>query len=119
MTPSGEIAATKPDITSGHLVGAWFRIEKGPESGPPTYTYDECGVVWEGESGYPAPSHIAKDFAADRVTIGTVTLSDETGAERTMGPGESFFIHRGSNVKFSSTDYGICYKSGARAAARL
>ncbi|GLB09686.1 hypothetical protein AtubIFM57258_005612 [Aspergillus tubingensis] len=31
------------------IVGSWFRIEKGPESTPPTYSYDEVGVVIEGE----------------------------------------------------------------------
>lgn len=30
------------------IVGAWFRMEKGPESTPPTYEYDEFGVVIEG-----------------------------------------------------------------------
>lgn len=50
---------------------------------------------------------------------GTVTLRDETGASRTLGPGESFFIHRGSKVLFSSDDYGVCYKCAARPKGKL
>ncbi|EGP84242.1 unnamed protein product [Zymoseptoria tritici ST99CH_1A5] len=93
-----DIAGTKDaDRAQDRLVGIWFRIEKGPEVGPGIHGYDECGVVWEG----------------------TVTLRDEIGNERTLGPGESFFIHRGSEVKFSSTDYGVCYKAAARPQGKL
>jgi len=48
-----------------------------------------------------------------------VTLRDETGEARTLGRGDTFFIHRGSTVKFSSTDYGVCYKAAARTMAML
>jgi hypothetical protein len=30
------------------IVGSWFRMEAGPEATPPTYEYDEVGVVIEG-----------------------------------------------------------------------
>jgi uncharacterized cupin superfamily protein len=52
-------------------------------------------------------------------SVGTVTLRDETGEARTLGRGDTFFIHRGSTVKFSSTDYGVCYKAAARTMAML
>ena len=29
------------------IVGSWFRIEQGPAATPPTYEYDEVGVVHE------------------------------------------------------------------------
>ncbi|KAI7081983.1 hypothetical protein KC356_g8738 [Hortaea werneckii] len=92
-----DIFGTNSKHSTDRMAGIWFRIEKGPEAGPPRHTYDESGVVWEG----------------------TVTLRDETGNTRVLGPGDSFFIHRGSTVKFSSSDYGICYKCAARPIARL
>lgn len=52
-------------------------------------------------------------------STGTVTLSDESGRKRTLGPGDSFFIHRGSTVKFSSENYGVCFKCAARPRGKL
>ncbi|KAL1583156.1 hypothetical protein WHR41_07919 [Cladosporium halotolerans] len=92
-----DIFGTKAEANLDRLAGIWFRIEKGPEVGPGVHSYDESGVVWEG----------------------TVTLSDETGHKRTLGPGDSFFIHRGSTVKFSSSDYGVCFKCAARPMGKL
>ncbi|KAJ5312881.1 hypothetical protein N7508_003711 [Penicillium antarcticum] len=40
---------TENEQVTNPIVGAWFRIEKGPESTPPTYDYDEVGVVLEGK----------------------------------------------------------------------
>lgn len=59
------------------------------------------------------------DAAATEQRTGTVTLSDESGRKRTLGPGDSFFIHRGSTVKFSSEDYGVCFKCAARPKGKL
>lgn len=39
------------------IVGCWFRMEKGPESTPPKYEYDEAGAVLEG-TGIPFPMHV-------------------------------------------------------------
>ncbi|KEF59642.1 uncharacterized protein A1O9_04488 [Exophiala aquamarina CBS 119918] len=78
------------------ITGSWFRIERGPPSTPPKYEYDEVGVVFEG----------------------TITLEDEAGAKATLAAGQTFVIHRGSTIAFSSSDYGIAFKCGSRLMAR-
>ncbi|KAH4064322.1 hypothetical protein HBI38_172540 [Parastagonospora nodorum] len=83
--------------TKDPMVGIWFRIEQGPPVGPGVHAYDESGVVFEG----------------------TLTLRDETGNERTLERGDTFFIHRGSTVLFSSTDFAVCYKCAARVKGKL
>lgn len=83
---------SKDQSVPNPVTGSWFRIEKGPESEPPKYEYDETGVVVEG----------------------TITLRDEAGQEKTLHAGDSFVIQRGSNIKFSSSDYGVAFKSGSR-----
>lgn len=45
--PDDLIGTERKDVADP-IVGAWFRIEKGPESTPPTYEYDEFGVVIDG-----------------------------------------------------------------------
>lgn len=45
--PDNLIGTERKDVVDP-IVGAWFRMEKGPESTPPTYEYDEFGVVIEG-----------------------------------------------------------------------
>ncbi|KAJ5811783.1 hypothetical protein N7474_008084 [Penicillium riverlandense] len=77
------------------IAGAWFRIEKGPEATPPTYDYDEVGIVIEGE----------------------MTLRDKTGKSRTIGVGDTFYFPRGSTITFSSKSYGIAWKCGGRPVA--
>jgi hypothetical protein len=98
------------------MAGIWFRIERGPPAGPGVHDYDESGVVWEGNE---VTSQLQSCGQKNNSTTGTVTIRDETGHEQTLGPGDSFFIHRGSTVKFSSTGYGVCYKCAARLAAKL
>ncbi|GAA88968.1 hypothetical protein AKAW_07082 [Aspergillus luchuensis IFO 4308] len=44
-----DLLGTSKSGEKNPIVGSWFRIEKGPESTPPTYSYDEVGVVIEGE----------------------------------------------------------------------
>ncbi|EUC30524.1 hypothetical protein COCCADRAFT_103706 [Bipolaris zeicola 26-R-13] len=92
-----DIFNSKGETTQDPLAGIWFRIEKGPPIGPGLHGYDESGVVYEG----------------------TVTLKDETGMEKKLGPGDSFFIHRGSKVLFSSDDCGVCFKCAARPKGKL
>lgn len=48
----GDIFGTKAETSSDRLAGIWFRIEKGPEVGPGVHSYDESGVVWEGNCEY-------------------------------------------------------------------
>lgn len=45
--PDDLIGTERKDVADP-IVGAWFRMEKGPESTPPTYEYDEFGVVIDG-----------------------------------------------------------------------
>ncbi|PYI31148.1 hypothetical protein BP00DRAFT_436244 [Aspergillus indologenus CBS 114.80] len=79
------------------IVGCWFRIEKGPEATPPEYTYDEVGVVIEGE----------------------INLRDETGQTARVRPGDTFFFPRGSTITFSSDSYGVAWKCGGRLPAKI
>ena len=44
-----DFLGTQNDTATSPITGAWFRMEQGPESTPPTYEYDEVGVVVEGE----------------------------------------------------------------------
>ena len=108
-----DIFNTKDASAQDPLAGIWFRIEQGPPIGPGVYSYDEAGVVWEGTI------FLHQTIESNADLLGTVTMSDESGIERTLGPGDSFFIHRGSTVKFSSTDYGICFKCAARPKGKL
>ena len=50
---------------------------------------------------------------------GTITLEDEGGTNETLTAGQTFVIHRGSTVAFSSSDYGIAFKCGSRLMARM
>ncbi|KAJ5951848.1 uncharacterized protein N7479_010261 [Penicillium vulpinum] len=77
------------------LTGSFFFIEKTdvPEGKLPAYIADETGIV----------------------VRGTVNLEDETGKKVTLKAGDTFFIHRGSQVAWSSDDYAVCFKAGNRA----
>lgn len=48
LTWTDDLLGTERKDVADPLVGAWFRMEKGPEATPPTYEYDEFGVVIEG-----------------------------------------------------------------------
>ncbi|KAI5456793.1 hypothetical protein BGZ63DRAFT_467942 [Mariannaea sp. PMI_226] len=79
------------------ITGSWFRMEKGPEATPPTYEYDEVGVVVEGE----------------------ITLRDESGQSAVVKAGDTFYVTRGSTITFSSNSYGIAWKCGTRLPNKL
>ncbi|KAJ5814174.1 uncharacterized protein N7503_000924 [Penicillium pulvis] len=88
---------TENEKANNPITGAWFRIEKGPEATPPTYDYDEVGIVIEGE----------------------MTFRDETGKAATVGVGDTFYFPRGSTITFSSKSYGIAWKCGGRPLSKL
>ncbi|CEL02107.1 hypothetical protein ASPCAL03279 [Aspergillus calidoustus] len=83
---------THEALIKNPIVGSWFRMEAGPEATPPTYEYDELGVVIEGE----------------------ITLRDETGQTTIVRPGDVFFFPRGSTITFSSASYGAAWKCARR-----
>ncbi|OJZ89435.1 hypothetical protein ASPFODRAFT_127537 [Aspergillus luchuensis CBS 106.47] len=92
-----DLLGTSKSGEKNPIVGSWFRIEKGPESTPPTYSYDEVGVVIEGE----------------------INLRDEIGQTVTVRSGETFFFSRGSTITFSTDSYGLAWKCGGREMAKL
>ncbi|RAK80050.1 uncharacterized protein BO72DRAFT_493881 [Aspergillus fijiensis CBS 313.89] len=92
-----DLLGTEKRESGNPIVGSWFRIEKGPEATPPEYTYDEVGIVIEGE----------------------INLRDETGQTATVRPGDTFFFPRGSTITFSSDSYGVAWKCGGRLPAKL
>ncbi|KAJ5439370.1 uncharacterized protein N7458_010368 [Penicillium daleae] len=94
--PPADYLGTQKD-TSSPITGSWFRIEKGPESTPPTYEYDEVGVVIEGE----------------------MTFRDETGQTATVKAGDTFFFPRGSTITFSTESHGVAWKCGGRLPSKL
>ncbi|KAH3164248.1 hypothetical protein KXW80_007623 [Aspergillus fumigatus] len=92
-----DFIGTESDKISNPIVGAWFRIEKGPESTPPKYEYDEIGVVIKGEMNF----------------------RDESGKTATVTAGDTFYFPRGSTITFSSNSYGIAWKCGSRHLSKL
>jgi hypothetical protein len=48
FTDTADYLGTQNAKISNPISGSWFRMEKGPESTPPMYEYDEVGVVLEG-----------------------------------------------------------------------
>jgi uncharacterized cupin superfamily protein len=48
-----------------------------------------------------------------------MTLEDETGQRMDMRAGDTFVVHRGSTIEFTTNDYGIAWKCSARMPAKL
>ncbi|KAJ5373918.1 Ethanolamine utilization EutQ [Penicillium concentricum] len=46
--------------------------------------------------------------------LGELHLEDEKGNTAKLFPGDTFFIHRGSSIVFSTPRYAVAYKVGAR-----
>ncbi|VTO81649.1 unnamed protein product [Fusarium graminearum] len=70
------------------LTAAYLRIDKGPPVSPPVYSFDEAGIVIEGE----------------------VNFTDETGNSATLYKGDTFLIRRGSDMMVSSNRHGVIFK---------
>jgi len=45
---------------------------------------------------------------------GELHIEDEKGNKAILSPGDTFFIHRGSTIVFSTPRYAVAYKVGAR-----
>ncbi|KAF2651151.1 hypothetical protein K491DRAFT_696696 [Lophiostoma macrostomum CBS 122681] len=83
----------KSNSNKDPLTGSMFLLEHSETNDPaPKYDYDETGVVVKGEL------HIA----------------DETGNKQVLVPGDTFFIHRGSLITFSTPKFAVAYKTAAR-----
>jgi ethanolamine utilization protein EutQ (cupin superfamily) len=46
--------------------------------------------------------------------IGELHIVDEKGNSAKLQPGDTFFIHRGSTITFSTPRYAVAFKSAAR-----
>ncbi|KAI4858692.1 ethanolamine utilization protein [Hypoxylon rubiginosum] len=75
------------------LTGSMFLLEYAATAEPaPHYDYDESGVVIKG----------------------TLVIEDEKGNKATLQEGDTFFIHRGSDITFSSPKFAIAFKVASR-----
>ncbi|KAK3322789.1 ethanolamine utilization protein [Apodospora peruviana] len=85
--------STKDADAPNPLTGSFFLLEQIDNRDPaPKYDYDETGVVLKGE----------------------LHIEDEQGNTAKLLPGDTFFIHRGSTIIFSTPRYAVAYKVGAR-----
>ncbi|CAI7659493.1 hypothetical protein PCG10_005725 [Penicillium crustosum] len=89
----GDVFSSASQDAPNLLAGSMFLLEQidNPEPAP-LYDYDETGVVLKGE----------------------LHLEDEKGNTAKLFPGDTFFIHRGSSIIFSTPRYAVAYKVGAR-----
>ncbi|KAF1851631.1 ethanolamine utilization protein [Cucurbitaria berberidis CBS 394.84] len=79
--------------TENPLTGSMFLLEYAEVfNPPPKYMYDESGVVIKGQ----------------------LIITDESGKTATCNPGDTFFIHRGSTITFSTPKFAVAYKVAAR-----
>lgn len=46
--------------------------------------------------------------------VGELNIADEKGNTAKLSPGDTFFIHRGSTIVFSTPRYAVAYKVAAR-----
>ncbi|KAB8203491.1 hypothetical protein BDV34DRAFT_227268 [Aspergillus parasiticus] len=75
------------------LTGSLFYIEKTEDHQElRRYDYDEAGVILKG----------------------TLVIEDESGKTATLEKGDTFFIERGSRIRFTTPDFGIAFKGASR-----
>ncbi|KAF1851627.1 uncharacterized protein K460DRAFT_413166 [Cucurbitaria berberidis CBS 394.84] len=80
-------------VDKSPLTSSLFLLDGASTSAPLKYTYDETGVVLQGN----------------------LTIKDaETGVVKTVTEGDTFFIHRGSTITFSTTSYGLSFQAASR-----
>lgn len=48
ILPAADSIGTVEGKTANPLTGAWFRMEQGPSVTPPTYEYNEIGIMVKG-----------------------------------------------------------------------
>ncbi|PHH67410.1 hypothetical protein CDD81_19 [Ophiocordyceps australis] len=82
-----------PKDASNPLTASLFLLEKLDKPEPaPKYAYDETGVVLQGE----------------------LHIVDEKGNQAKLLPGDTFFVHRGSTITFSTPRFAVAYKAASR-----
>lgn len=115
----GDVFSTASQNDPNPLTGSFFLLEKAEKDEPaPKYDYDESGVVLKGLSKRP----IARGFCgpprqsanAGFCMVGELHIADEKGNGAKLSPGDTFFIHRGSTITFSTPRYAVAYKVAAR-----
>lgn len=53
-------------------------------------------------------------MGSSSVVAGELHVADEKGNTAKLLPGDTFFIHRGSTITFSTPRYAVAYKVAAR-----
>lgn len=115
----GDIFTTSSKDASNPLTGSMFFLDVLENPDPaPKYDYDETGVVLKGEwieacqsTGGKKSAH---SFLTLQLVLGELHVKDEQGNEATLLPGDTFFIHRGSLITFSTPRYAVAYKTACR-----
>ncbi|EXU99160.1 ethanolamine utilization protein [Metarhizium robertsii] len=88
-----DVFSTSSPEAPSPLTSSMFFLDYLERPDPaPKYEYDETGVVIKGE----------------------LHIRDEKGNEAKLLPGDTFFIHRGSTIVFSTPRYAVAYKSASR-----
>ncbi|KAE8146752.1 RmlC-like cupin domain-containing protein [Aspergillus avenaceus] len=88
----GDIDSSDKRNPEKPISAGFYRQEKGTPL-IYEYTYDEMGIVLEGE----------------------LEIADETGQKVLGTPGDVFYFPRGTKVTFSSASYGLAFYTGQRA----
>lgn len=57
-----------------------------------------------------APATVVLTLASE----GTLVIEDENGNKATLQQGDTFFVHRGSDITFSTPKFAVAYKVAAR-----
>ncbi|KAH8894018.1 ethanolamine utilization protein [Thozetella sp. PMI_491] len=88
-----DVFSTASKDAPNPVTGSMFLLEYSDAPEPaPFYEYDETGVVLKGE----------------------LHIDDNNGNKATLLPGDTFFIHRGTSITFSTPRFAVAYKVGGR-----
>lgn len=90
-----------------------LEFSANPEPAP-LYDHDETGIVVRGESTYPEGNRVLVIVMLTHPLEGEMILDDNEGNKALLYPGDTFFIHRGSSITFSTPRYALAYKVAAR-----
>ncbi len=111
----GDVFSTPSKDTPNPLTGSFFLLEKIDNPAPaPYYDYDESGVVLKGKRRKAVPRGVAGSNFRFSCLPGELHIEDEKGNKAVLSPGDTFFIHRGSTIVFSTPRFAVAYKVAAR-----